>query len=59
MEKKEIIKLWEDRIEEIKRTGNCSNGNVHASAPYFGGNRFRYTEAEMIAYCEAMIERLK
>jgi len=59
MEKVEAIKFWKERIEEIKETGNCKNGNVHGSSPYFGGVRFKYTQAEMIAYCEAMIEKVK
>ena len=59
MEKEEIIKLWERKIEEIKRTGNFLNSNVHRPEPYFSGVKHKYTEAQMIAYCESMIERVR
>ena len=55
------IKIWESRIEEIKRTGNCMNGNPHMPAQLFStsGQTGGFTKEEMIKYCEKMIERIK
>lgn len=48
-----LIEFWENRIKEIKKTGNCIG---HRGSPYFQGQRM--TEKDMIAFCERQIEKL-
>ena len=58
--KYQLIEMWRGRIEEIKETGNCSNGNPHRSEPFFKKEgKGAYSVEEMIAYCERMIERIE
>jgi hypothetical protein len=54
--KKEFIKMWTDRIKEIKETGNCMNGNVHNPNPYFGGT---FKSEGMIEFCKDRIKIIK
>jgi len=51
----EIIKLWEDRIDEIRKTGNFVSPGF-TNMKYFSDS---FNQGEMIMFCERMIERLK
>jgi len=53
-DRKEIlVKMWESRIEEIERTGNCPNSNIHKPEKYFSE---KYNKEEMVKYCRNKIE---
>ena len=59
VENQKAIELWRNRIIEIEKTGNCSNGHPHGAEPYFIGYRQKYTKEEMIAFCEKQIGKLR
>ena len=49
----EQIKLWEDRIKEVSKTGNCKNS---LGQPYFSE---KHTKDEKLFFCDSMINKLK
>lgn len=47
--------LWEERLEEVKRTGNFRTG-YGKRISFFRGN---YTQEEKENYCKRMIDKFK